>query len=116
MQIEDIAEVCHNVNRAYCQAIGDDSQPVWTDAPDWMRDGVIAGVYAHINNPDMTPEESHNNWMRHKAAEGWIYGVEKNPDTKEHPCMVHYDDLPAEKKVIDYLFKAVVDNLSKHFN
>lgn len=29
-----IAQVCHEVNRAYCQALGDDSQPAWDDAPD----------------------------------------------------------------------------------
>lgn len=31
--IELIAQVAHEINRAYCQAIGDDSQPCWNDAP-----------------------------------------------------------------------------------
>jgi hypothetical protein len=33
MEIEEIAKVAHEVNRAYCQALGDFSQPKWEDAP-----------------------------------------------------------------------------------
>lgn len=29
MTVEDIARVCHEVNRAYCRSIGDDSQVSW---------------------------------------------------------------------------------------
>jgi hypothetical protein len=32
----------------------------------------------------------------------------KNPDAKEHPCFVPYDELPAEQRTKDYLFQAVV--------
>ena len=32
MTEQEIARVCHEVNRAYCQAIGDNSQPTWEDA------------------------------------------------------------------------------------
>lgn len=28
----DIARVAHEVNRDYCQALGDDSQPAWENA------------------------------------------------------------------------------------
>lgn len=44
MNIEQIARVCHEVNRAYCQALGDDSQPAWEDAPQWQRDSALLGV------------------------------------------------------------------------
>lgn len=33
MNREEIAQACHAVNRAYCQALGDFSQPVWNEAP-----------------------------------------------------------------------------------
>ena len=33
MQTEQIARVCHEVNRAYCKALGDESQLPWVDAP-----------------------------------------------------------------------------------
>ena len=34
LKIELIAKVCHDVNRAYCKSVGDDSQVSWEDAPD----------------------------------------------------------------------------------
>ena len=33
LNIEKIAKACHEVNRAYCLALGDTSQPAWEDAP-----------------------------------------------------------------------------------
>ncbi|MCC8435470.1 hypothetical protein HP567_013035 [Brevibacillus sp. M2.1A] len=108
MNIEDIARVCHEVNRAYCNSIGDDSQSSWEDAPDWQRQSAKNGVEFHLDC-ETTPEQSHENWMQEKIAAGWIYGPEKDPEKKEHPCMVPYDQLPIEQRTKDYLFKAIVD-------
>ena len=105
-----IAMVAHEVNRAYCTAIGDDSQPSWLDAPDWQKESAINGVIFHIEN-DVTPEDSHENWMSHKKADGWVWGEVKDPDKKTHPCMISYHLLPQEQRVKDYLFKSLVDSL-----
>jgi len=35
MDHEQIARVTREVNRAYCLALGDDSQLPWNDAPQW---------------------------------------------------------------------------------
>jgi hypothetical protein len=106
-----IAQVAHEVNRAYCLSIGDDSQPAWADAPDWRRESCRAGVQAHLDHPDLTPSQSHELWMAHREAEGWVYGIEKDPEAKTHPCMVAYEDLPQELRSKDYIFKAVVEAL-----
>jgi hypothetical protein len=106
--IEDVAEACHDINRAYCQAIGDDSQPSWDDAPEWQKSSAISGVKFHLENPDASPSASHESWLAQKKAEGWKYGAVKNADLKEHPCFVHYSDLPKEQKAKDYLFKQTV--------
>lgn len=108
---EWIARACHEVNRAYCTAIGDYSQPVWEDAEDWQKESAVLGVKAVIANPRGTPQDSHANWLAHKQAEGWVYGPKKDPAKKEHPCMVPYDQLPLEQRVKDYLFIAVVRTL-----
>ncbi len=105
-----IARVCHEANRAYCLALGDDSQPRWEDAPDWQRDSAVAGVRLHLDEP-MTPRESHEAWMAHKAAEGWVYGDTKDAEAKTHPCMAPYDQLPLEQRRKDELFGAVVSAL-----
>ena len=108
--IENIARLCHEVNRAYCKGIGDNSQISWNDAPKWQKDSAINGVNFHLENK-VTPEQSHQNWLKVKADEGWVYGEVKNPEKKEHPCMVPYEDLPQEQKVKDYLLKAVVETM-----
>ena len=108
MNIEQIAKTAHEVNRAYCLSIGDNSQPLWEDAPEWQRSSAINGVIYHIENPNAKPEDSHNNWLKIKESDGWKYGKVKNPETKEHPCFLPYEQLPQEQKTKDYLFIAVV--------
>lgn len=106
--LDAICRVAHEANAAFCRSIGDDSQPSWDQAPDWQKDSCKSGVEAIIGNPLLTPEESHQNWLAYKKNEGWVYGEVKDPSKKEHPCMVPYEDLPAEDKVKDYLFRNVV--------
>lgn len=111
MTTEQIARVCHEVNRAYCASLGDHSQPAWEDAPQWQRDSAIAGVVFIESNPDAKPSASHESWLAQKTADGWKYGAVKNAETKEHPCFVPYDELPVEQKAKDYIFGAVVRSL-----
>lgn len=108
-----IACVAHETNRAYCQALGDESIPAWEDAPDWMKQSAFDGIAYHLQNPDCTPEDSHKNWMAQKTRDGWVYGKEKDAQLKMHPCMVPYDQLPFEQRVKDYLFKSSVETMAK---
>ena len=111
MKTQEIARVAHEINRAYCQALGDTSQPRWEDAPEWQRSSAMNGVNLHISNPEAGPQASHVSWFEEKLAGGWKYGPEKNPDKKEHPCMVPFDELPKEQQAKDYIFRAVVHAL-----
>ena len=105
--MEQVAEVAHEVNRAYCQALGDNSQPSWNDAPEWQRSSARMGVDLHTMG-DFGPEASHISWMKQKLEEGWKYGPVKNPETKEHPCIVPFDQLPVAQQAKDYIFRGVV--------
>ena len=111
MKEQDIARVAHEINRAYYQAIGDNSQPAWEDAPDWQKDSAVNGVKYHLAHPEATPEGSHENWLKQKAAEGWTFGEVKDPDKKQHPCFVPYHELPESQRAKDYIFRAVVHAL-----
>ncbi len=113
MHKTEIARVAHEVNRAYCEALGDNSQPTWEAAPEWQRKSAIGGVTFHQQNPEAGPEHSHEEWLKEKYADGWSYGVEKNPELKEHPCCVEYDALPTEQKAKDYIFRSIVHALSR---
>ena len=114
MKALTIAMICHGINAAYCRSLGDDSQTTWDEAPKWQQDSAVMGVEMHLANPNATPEDSHNSWLKQKEAEGWKYGEVKDAEKKEHPCFLPYEELPQPQKSKDYLFRAVV-HLVKDF-
>jgi hypothetical protein len=105
-KIEACARAAHEANRAYCIAMGDNSQPSWDDAPDWQKSSARNGVEGVIGGN--SPKESHEGWLREKEATGWKYGPVKDPEKKEHPCFVPYDELPEAQKAKDSIFVNVV--------
>lgn len=109
--IEDIAKTAHEMNRLYCQAIGDNSQPEWDDAPEWQRESAQLGVKNILNGTVKQPSDSHVSWLQHKQAEGWVYGEVKDPDAKTHPCMVPYEELSETQRAKDSIFFAVVKGM-----
>lgn len=115
MKAERIARVAHEVNRAYCAALGDESQLPWDEAPEWQKTSAINGARHHVeqvrDGKAAAPEYSHVLWMEEKLATGWSYGPVKDPDKKEHPCMVPYDQLPPEQRAKDHIFTAVCREL-----
>lgn len=103
-----IAMVAHEINRAFCQSMGDVSQVPWALAAQWQKDSELAGVEMHLANPHATPADSHASWLAQKVADGWVYGEVKDADKKQHPCCVPYDELPKEQQAKDYIFRAAV--------
>lgn len=109
--VERAARTAHEVNRMYCESVGDESQPIWDEAPEWQKDSARNGVKAIIENPEQTPEQSHESWFKQKQFEGWVYGPVKDPETKEHPCMVPYSELDKTQRWKDYLFTTTVKSV-----
>lgn len=112
MQItkEDIARVAHEVNRAYCQALGDHSQPAWEQAPEWQRASARMGVDLHTMG-NFGPEASHISWCNQKVEDGWVYGPVKDADRRTHPCLMPFDQLPQAQQAKDFIFRGVVHAL-----
>lgn len=105
-----IAMICHEANRAFCEYNGDNSQPTWADAPEWQKNSAIDGVRFHNNNPDAGDSASHDNWSRSKVTDGWVYGEVKDPEATPptHPCLVPFEELPADQQFKDKLFRTIV--------
>jgi hypothetical protein len=112
MTPEQIARVAHEVNRAYCQALGDDSQLPWEEAPEWQRQSALVGVTLHLEHPNAGPQASHESWCKQKWAEGWVFGPVKDPAKKEHPCLAPFEWLKREQQAKDFIFRGVVRALA----
>ena len=106
MTIDEIAEVCHEANRALQRINGEQVSPPWSASPAWVKDSARSGVVAAMQGK--TAEELHEAWMEHKLQAGWKYGEVKDGIEKTHPCLVPYDELPAGQRVKDHVFRVIV--------
>lgn len=104
--IENCARVAHEINRAYCDAIGDHSQKPWDEADEWQRKSARLGVGVALGGA--TAEEQHEAWLAVKLSDGWVHGPVKDATAKTHPCLVPYADLPPEQRIKDSLYIAAV--------
>ena len=111
LNVEQVAAICHEANRVYCQVLNDHSQLGWNYAPDWQRDSAINGVKFHLDHPNASASASHDSWVDEKVRDGWRRGDVKDPDRKLHPCLVLFDDLSLEQQAKDRLFKGIIDAL-----
>jgi len=115
MEMNELVELCaqtaHEVNRVYCQAMGDESQVSWEQAPEWQKQSARTGVRLVIEKPEAGPDAQHAGWLEEKLRDGWKYGPVKDPGKKEHPCCMPYYDLPKFQRTKDVLFGSVVRGL-----
>jgi hypothetical protein len=107
---DDVARVCHEANRALQLLAGEVVSPKWDLAPDWQRSSALEGVEAA--RAGETPEQLHESWCDYKRAEGWTYGLVKDEETRTHPCLVPYDELPPAQQRKDRVFGAIVTALT----
>ncbi len=109
--IDEVAKVAHEVNKAYCESMGDTTQPVWSKIHKWQKESLYDGIRYIVANPKITPEQAHENWMKHKVDNGWKYGKVKDPKKKEHPSIKPYNKLDDKEKAKDYIFQAIVKTM-----
>lgn len=110
-RVREIAMVCHQANKAFCETNEDFSQKNWDDAETGQRDSAIKGVRYRLDNPNSPESAQHDAWMSDKVGNGWVYGEVKDSTLKTHPCIVPFDQLPEFQQKKDKLFCAIVDAL-----
>lgn len=114
MKAEDIARVCHEANRALQITQADPAvSPSWAEAPNWQTESAVEGVEKVLAGA--TPEQLHQSWCEFKLNDGWVYGEVKDADATPptHPCLVEYAELPADQRLKDDLFRAIVFTLAR---
>ncbi len=104
LSIAQIASICHDLNHAYCQAIGDHTQGLSYAALQLQWQSTVDDVRAIAEGRVRSAVGLHNDWVRRKAAEGWRYGPLNDPEAKLHACMVPWRELPSEQQIADELF------------
>lgn len=77
-------------------------------------ESLLQGVKFGLQNLDMTPEQNHENWMKCKIEQGWVYGEVKDFEKKTHPDLVPFDELPkieADKDIMDAMMNKEANKL-----
>lgn len=46
-------------------------------------------------------EQVHDVWAHERIADGWTLGPERDDESKKHPCLVPYDELPERERDYD---------------
>ena len=113
--IDEAGIFAFNVNMAYSTAIGTEAKNLPKRYRELSEEELVKvreAIEKHFIS-DVDPEESHEMWLNSKAELGWTYGEEKNEELKTHPCIMPYNDLPAEQKVKDVLFKESIRSFAE---
>jgi hypothetical protein len=109
--VERIARLVHEVNRAWQGEHGDEAPSVpWDCESEHIRQTTIAGV--RRARTGVTPEQHHGAWCEAKRTAGWVWGPTKDPVAKTHPCLVGYAQLPEYQQAKDRVFLAIVTELT----
>lgn len=113
MNQEQLAELVHELNRLITAALGEAPQPHWADAPQRMRDDTLHLIRHTLAHPDKSAEDDHVEWMRVKAAAGWVYGPVKDEVARTHPLLVPYAELPAGQRLKNRALPALILALAR---
>ena len=115
MNAREIAEVCHEANRALQHIFWDPNPaPSWNETSIEIQQSVINGVSRVLENPLIGPADIHDEWVIYKKDQGYVYGPAKNEELRTHPNMVPWDQLPPEQRIKDRLFIAICRALEKN--
>ena len=70
-----IARVCHIVNKAYCEATGDYSEPSWESTPMSAKEALLNEVRQWVNFPDSLPQSHGEQRIKDHICRGVVLAL-----------------------------------------
>ncbi len=114
LAVQTVARLAHEQNNLIKKLLKEEVVEAYEDynnLPDSMKASNLKGIEFILNKPDVTPEQLHNSWLAEKAANGWVYGETLSHDTKTHPNMRRFIELPESQKLKDEEFLRLVKSV-----
>ncbi len=50
---------------------------------------------------ELIAKNTHEVWSAGRIKDGWTYGVARDDEKKQHPCLIPYEELSEEEKEFD---------------
>lgn len=114
VKLSEIAKKCHEANNKLLIDNGKEPLPDWNNLDRNQRFINIKSVRRIVDKPTITPEEIHDEWVKNKRRDGWVYGEVKDDEKKTHPLLVDFNVMSKFDKEKDIIFiKTVLDNMGE---
>jgi hypothetical protein len=97
-RIESIARICHESIRALKEIQGDHGLLPWRLSPEHVRAQIIADIKLIIEEPALTAEELHRDWLAAQRASGWTFGHVQDNLHRLSPNVLPWKELSRETR------------------
>lgn len=115
MNLTNVVEIAERVQSSYVFALTGKRNP-----PEMLaiaqKETLEETAQLIIENPSITVEDLHAQWVNSLGAKGYVLGPEIDDKTKQHPGMLPYDHLPKDSRVATVLFLDTVRALAPFCN
>lgn len=110
LMVDQIACTAHEAMWGYCLATGIMLMSgTWQTATEDVKDAKRRAVRRVWENPNVSVQELHEEWVNVKVAEGWRYGEGFDVVQKLHPWLVPFGELTRDQRTQYHIFKHVVE-------
>jgi RyR domain len=69
--------------------------------PQPIDTGAVVLTKEVLDLTELLARNTHDTWALQRLSEGWRYGPQRNDETKEHPDLIPYNELPESEKEYD---------------
>ena len=111
-----IAMLAHGVVAGYRKVMGMEPMPPFSDLGAAEQDELLENVDFWLANPSAPIAASHEAWLARGISEGWRLGEALDNLAKLSPFIRPFDTLPKDMVVMEHLFRAAVDSVTRAGN